>query len=94
MFLKFEIISWNVFEIFEIWKKKSNLPVSWLSGSAFVFGAGDLKLKSQASQIEHIAANGSPPLQHFFEWSCVAWAYWSRDGPRQLVTRFGVIQRV
>ena len=26
----------------------------------------------RAGQIEHSAANGLPPLQHFFEWGCVA----------------------
>ena len=33
-------------------------------------------------------------LRHFFKGSCVAPAQWRGNGPRQLVTRFGVIQRV
>ena len=33
-------------------------------------------------------------LRHFFEGSCVARVQWLEDGPIQLVTRFGVIQRV
>ena len=67
---------------------------SWLSGNAFVSGARGLRFKSRAGQIGHSVANGSPPLRHFFERSCVARAQWRGDGPRQLVTRFGVIQRV
>ena len=47
-------------------------PASWSSGNAFVSGAGGLRFKSRAGQIGHSVANGSPPLQHFFEWSCVA----------------------
>ena len=41
------------------------------SGNAFVSGAGGLRFKSQAGQIGHSVANGSPPLRHFFERSCV-----------------------
>ena len=63
---------------------------SWLSGNAFVSGAGGLKFKSRAGQIGHSVANGSPPL-YFFEKSCVAQAQWHEDEPRKLVTRFGVI---
>ena len=63
-------------------------------GNAFVSGAGGLKFKSRAGQIGHSVANGSPPLRLFFERSCVARAQRRGDGPRQLVTRFGVIQRV
>ena len=66
-------------------------PASWSSGNAFVSGAGDLRFKSRAGQIGHSVANGSPPLRHFFERSCVARAQWRGDGPRQLVTRFGVL---
>ena len=40
--------------------------------NAFVFGAGGLRFKSRAGQIEHNAANGSPPLRHFFKKSCVS----------------------
>ena len=70
------------------------LPASWSSGNAFVSGARDLRFKYRAGQIGHIVANGSPPLRHFFEKSCVARAQCCGDKPRQLITRFGVIQRV
>ena len=46
-------------------------PVNWSSGNAFVAGAGGLRFKSRAGQIGHNVANGSPPLRHFFERSCV-----------------------
>ena len=36
-------------------------------GNAFVSGTGGLRFKSRAGQIGHSVANGSPPLQHFFE---------------------------
>ena len=48
------------------------VPASWSSGNAFVSGAGGLRFKSRAGQIGHSVANGSPPLRHFFERSCVA----------------------
>ena len=67
---------------------------SWSSGNAFISGAGDLRIKSRVGQIRRRIANGSPPLQHFFETSCAARAQGRADGPHQLVTRFGVIQRV
>ena len=57
-------------------------------------GAGGPKFKSRAVQIEHSVANSLPPLPHFFERCCVAWAKRYGDGPRQLVQRFGAIQRV
>ena len=44
------------------------------SGNTFVSGAGGLRFKSLASQTERNVANGSPPLRHFFERSCVAQA--------------------
>ena len=47
-------------------------PASWSSGKAFVSGAGGLRFKSRVGQIGHSVANGSPPLRHFFEGSCVA----------------------
>ena len=47
-------------------------PASWSSGNAPEPGLGGLSFKSQTGQIEHSVANGSPPLQHFFEWSFVA----------------------
>ena len=34
-------------------------PASWSSDNAFVLGAGDLKLKPRAGQIEHSVANSS-----------------------------------
>ena len=49
------------------------LAFCWLSGNAFIFGAGGLRFKSWAGQIEHSVANGSPPLRHFFKRSYVAW---------------------
>ena len=67
---------------------------SWSSGNAFVSGAGGLRFKFRAGQIGHSVANGSPPLRHFFQRSCVARAQRRGDGPRQLVARFGVIQQV
>ena len=47
-------------------------PVGWSSSNASVSGAEDLRFKSWAGQIEQSVANGSPPLQHFFERRCVA----------------------
>ena len=54
-------------------------PASWSSGNAFVSGAGGLRFKSQNGQIGHSVANGSPPLRHFFERSCVAREQISKD---------------
>ena len=39
-----------------------HLPAGWSSGNAFVSGTEDLGFKSQAGQIGHRVANGSPPL--------------------------------
>ena len=47
-------------------------PASWSSGNVFVSGAGGLRFKYRAGQIKHSVANGSPPLRHFLERSCVA----------------------
>ena len=47
-------------------------PASWSSGNVFVAGAVGRRFKSQAGQIGHSVANGSPPLQNFFVKSCVA----------------------
>ena len=69
-------------------------PTSWSRGIAFVFGSGGLRFKSLAGQIGHSFANGSPPLKHFFKRSCIVWMQQRGDGPRQLVTRFSVLQRV
>ena len=51
-----------------------SVPTSCSSGNAFVSGAGCLRSKSQAGQIEHSVANDLPLLQHFLERSGVAWA--------------------
>ena len=60
----------------------------------FVYGPGGLRFKPPAGQIGHSVANGSPPLQHIFERSCVAHGRKRVNELRQLVTRFAVIQRV
>ena len=52
----------------------SQLPAGWWSGNAFVSGARDLRFNSWACRIKGIVANSSPPLQRFFERSCVAQA--------------------
>ena len=44
---------------------------SWSSDSAFVSGAGGLRLKPRGGQIGPTVANGSPLLHHFFEKSWV-----------------------
>ena len=51
--------------------KPTTHQFSWSSGNEFVFGAGGLRFKSRAGQIEHSVANGSPPLRHFFKKSSV-----------------------
>ena len=45
---------------------------SWFSGNALVAAEEGLRLKSLGGQIGHSVANGSPPLQRFFERSNVA----------------------
>ena len=47
-------------------------PASWSSGNVLVFEAGGLRFKSRVGQIGHSVAHDLPPLQHFFEKSCVA----------------------
>ena len=55
---------------------------SWSIDNAFVCGAGDLRFKSWAGQIEHNVANDdSSLLRHFFERSCIAIAQWHEDEP-------------
>ena len=83
------VINFEALKLNRIWTVSC-----WSRGNAFVSGAGGLRFKSRAGQIGQSAANGSPTLQHFFERSCAARAQWRRDGPRKLVRRFGVIQRV
>ena len=50
-------------------KKKKN---SWSNANAVLSGVGGQKFKSRTGQIEHMVANGSPPLRYFFERSRVA----------------------
>ena len=52
------------------------LLTSWSSGNYFASGAGGLRFKSWVGQIGRSVANSSPPLQHFFERSCVVRAQW------------------
>ena len=67
------------------------LTASWWSiGNAFVSPAGGLRFKSSAGQIGHNAANGLPPLQHFFEKSCVTRR---NDAEMRFVILFGVIRK-
>ena len=67
------------------------LTASWWSiGNAFVSPAGGLRFKSSAGQIGHNAANGLPPLQHFFEKSCVTRR---NHAEMRLVTLFSVIRK-
>ena len=49
--------------------------MSWSSTNAFDFGVGGLRFKFPANQIELSVANGSPPLQHFFRRTCVAFKH-------------------
>ena len=79
-----------------VWKLHALLikSASWSSGNAFVFEAGGQRFKFRAGQIRHNVAIGSSPLPHFFERSCVAREQRRGDGPRRLVARFGVLQRV
>ena len=57
---------------------------SWSSGNVFVSGAGGLRFKSRAGEIEHSVANGSPPLQQFLERSeqCCSGAMMRKWAPR------------
>ena len=59
--------------------RSRRLPASWLSGNAFISGAGDLRFESQTGQIGRSVANGSPPYLHFFERSCVARAFFLNE---------------
>ena len=67
-------------------RNKSNLivrdtePTSWSSGNTFAYDTEGIKLKSWASQIGQSVANDSPPLQHFFNGSCVAWSNVAKMG--------------
>ena len=69
-------------------------PQTCRSRNAFVSGAAGQRYKSQAGQIGHNVASGSQPLRQSFKRSCVAQVQWRGDGPRKIVIRFGVIQRV
>ena len=72
-------------------------PASWWRrDNAFVSGARGLKLKSQANEIGHSVANGSPVATATFlrkELWCLL-TQWRGDGSCKLVTRVGLIQRV
>ena len=59
-----------------------NKKNSWSNANAVLSGVGGQKFKSRTGQIEHMVANGSPPLRYFFERSCVARAQWLGNGPR------------
>ena len=48
------------------------VSTSWSSGKTFVSEAKGMRFKFRVGLIEHSVANGSPPLQHFFERSCIA----------------------
>ena len=47
----------------------------------FGSAAGSLAFKSWPGQIEHRVVNGSPPLQHFYERSCIALVQCRGDVP-------------
>ena len=47
-------------------------PTGWYRAVACSCGAGGLRFKFRAGQIEYNVANDSSPLRHFFERSCVA----------------------
>ena len=51
----------------------------------------NLRFKSKVGQIGHSDANGSQPLQNFFE---AVRTQWREDVPHKLATRFGIIQGV
>ena len=48
------------------------VPATCLSSNTFISEARGQRFKSGVGQIRHSVANGSPPLGHFFKWSCVA----------------------
>ena len=52
----------------------SKLKSTWSSDKMFISRAGGLRFKSQAGQIGLSVPNGSPPLRHIFDRSCVAQA--------------------
>ena len=65
------------------------IPAGWRSGNDIANGAGGLGFDSLADPIGHSVVSGSPPMRRFF---CVAQAQRRGDGPRKLVTRFGVLR--
>ena len=71
VFLGFAMSNAKLFINLNLFTKSYDNQASWSSGNAFVIGAGCLKFKSRAAQSGHSVASGSPPLQHFFERSCV-----------------------
>ena len=52
--------------------RKKIVPHQTKASPHVTAGAGGPKFKSWASEIGHTVADGSPPLRHFFERSCVA----------------------
>ena len=71
-------------------------PASWPNGNMFVSGSVGLRFKSWAGQIGHNVVNSLPPLQHFFQRSCVARAQWRGDVSCKLANtlRCSSLQRV
>ena len=45
-------------------------------------------------RVPHSVENGSPPVQYFFDKSCVVQGQWLEDRPRQLVTHYGEMHLV
>ena len=68
-----------------------SLLASWSSGNAFVSGAGSLRFKSWAGQVGHSVANG---CNISWNGAVLPTDALTRRWLRQLVTRFGVIQRI
>ena len=56
-------------------------PTSWSSGNAFIFWCGRSEIQFLFQSNEHSVANGSPPLGHFFKWSCVGGSADAEMGP-------------
>ena len=54
-----------------LYEKYTLVADSSSSGNTFFFGEGGLRFKFRVVQIGHSVANGSPPLQYFFERSCI-----------------------
>ena len=75
------------------WRRVWGTVLTW--GAQFLFGGAQAVIWLGTAPVSPPWRRvWLPPLQNFFERSCVARAHWRKDGPRQLATRFGVIQRV